>query len=65
MSGCLAVTSSWPISTAACRMCGPAETALRQGQWEKCREVSRVLESRRRSRRDTLELARDMAGVVG
>jgi len=69
MSTCLASTLSWPISTslpistAAYRIGGPAETALRQGQWEKCRAVSRVLENGRRSRRDTLELARDMADV--
>jgi hypothetical protein len=46
-------------------MCGPAETALRQGQWRKYRAVSRVLENGRRSRRATLEVARNMIGVVG
>jgi hypothetical protein len=46
-------------------MYGPAETALRQGQWGKCRAVSRVLENGRRSRRGTLELARDMISIVG
>jgi len=51
VSGCLATASPWPISTAAYRICGQAETALRQGQWEKCRAVSRVLENGRRSRR--------------